>query len=175
MRRARRRRRAERALEAAVRGVAEQTGIQAEAARKQAIAAHELPALREGEATAAAALVRLKRGLDEIEAANRRAKQRATELGQRLTELQTDLARQDNVARDATESLARLADEDQSLEREGRRRLRQRRNGNRRTDRGGSGACGGRVGAYAAAQAALSELTARRGALERALREARDA
>jgi chromosome segregation protein len=164
---------AERALEAAVRAVAEQTGIQAEAARKQAIAAHELPTLREGEATAAAALVRLKRGLDEIEAANRRTKQRATELGQRLTELQTDLARQDNVARDATESLARLADEDQSLEREGQ---------------GASASAGTATAAltvaeaalvaaeseHTAAQAALSELGARRGALERALREARD-
>ncbi|PZN92444.1 MAG: chromosome segregation protein SMC, partial [Hyphomicrobiales bacterium] len=110
---------AERALEAALRGVAEQTGIQAEAARRQAIAAHELPALRDSEAGAAAALVRLKRGLDDLEAENRRSKQRAEELGRRLTELQGDLARQESVARDATESLTRLADEDAALARDG--------------------------------------------------------
>ena len=50
---------AERALEAAVREVADKTGVQAEAARLQAIAAHALPVLRESEAAAAAALVRL--------------------------------------------------------------------------------------------------------------------
>jgi chromosome segregation protein len=164
---------AERALEAAMRGVAEQTGIQAEVAKRQAIAAHELPALRDSEAAAAAALVRLKRGLDELEAENRRARQRAEELGRRLGELQTDLARQDSVARDATESLARLTEEDRGLAREG------------------EGAAEGAPAAasalseaeaalaaaeaeHAAAQAALSELGARRGALERALRETRE-
>ncbi len=161
---------AQRALEAALRGVADQTGIQAEAARRQAVAAHELPALRESEAAAAAGLVRLKRGLDELEAENRRAKQRAEELGARLAELQGDLARQERVARDASESLARLAEEDAALAREG------------------EGATGSSEAAaalltqteaalaaaeadHAAAQAALSELGARRGALERALRE----
>ncbi|HEY5794194.1 MAG TPA: AAA family ATPase [Bosea sp. (in: a-proteobacteria)] len=164
---------AHKALEEAQRGVADQTGIQAEAAKRQAIAAHELPALREGEASAAAALVRLKRGLDELEAENRRAKQRAEELGRRLTELQGDLARQDSVARDASESLARLSEEDAALARDG------------------EGAAGGSEAAsttlaeaeaalaaaetdHTAAQAALSELGARRGALERALRETRE-
>ena len=142
-------------------------------AKRQAIAAHELPALRDSEAAAAAALVRLKRGLDELEAENRRARQRAEELGRRLAELQTDLARQDSVARDATESLARLTEEDRGLAREG------------------EGAAEGAPAAaaalseaeaalaaaeadHAAAQAALSELGARRGALERALRETRE-
>lgn len=164
---------AERALDAAMRGVAEQTGIQAEAARRQAVAAHQLPALRDGEAAAAAALVRLKRGLDEIEAANRRNRQRATELGQRLTELQTDLGRQDSVAGDATESLARLAEEDRILAREGEGSI---------ADNDAASAAlvaaettlGSAETAHAAAQAALSELAARRGALERALREARE-
>ncbi|HEV7259985.1 MAG TPA: AAA family ATPase [Bosea sp. (in: a-proteobacteria)] len=164
---------AQRALEEAQRGVADQTGIQAEAAKRQAVAAHELPALREIEAGAAAALVRLKRGLDELEAENRRAKQRAEELGRRLAELQGDLARQESVASDASESLARLSDEDAALARDG------------------EGATGGTEAATAAlaeaeaalaaaetehgtAQAALSELGARRGALERALRETKE-
>ncbi|MBD3849021.1 AAA family ATPase [Bosea sp. SSUT16] len=164
---------AEHVLEEAVRAVAEQTGIQAEAAKRQAIAAHEMPALREGEAAAAAALVRLKRGLDELEAENRRAKQRAEELGKRLAELQTDLARQESIGRDATESLARLAEEDAALVRESE-------------GSGGSteaataaqeeaeAALAAAEAEQTAAQAALSELAARRGALERALREARE-
>ncbi|MFA6967035.1 chromosome segregation SMC family protein [Bosea sp. (in: a-proteobacteria)] len=164
---------AERALEAATRGVADQTGIQAETAKRQAIAAHELPALREGEAGAAAGLVRLKRGLDELEAENRRARQRAEELGRRLAELQGDLARQESVARDATESLTRLADEDAALARDGE--------GATEGARTAAAALAEAEAALAtaeadhtAAQAALSELGARRGALERALRETRE-
>ncbi len=164
---------AERALEAAVRLVAERTGLQAEAARHQAVAAHGLPGLREGEAAAAAALVRLKRGLDELEAENRRARQRAEELDRRLGELQGDLGRQESVARDAAESLARLAQEDAALAREGE-------------GSAGSAEAAAAVLAQAeaalsaaeadhgAAQGALSELAARRGALERALREGRE-
>jgi chromosome segregation protein len=163
----------ERALEEAVRAVAGQTGVQAEAARLQAVAAHALPGLRDGEAAAAAALVRLRRGLDELEAENRRARQRAEELGKRLTELQGDLARQDGVARDAAESLARLAQEDEGLARDG-------------ADAGAT-AAGARTdltaaeaglaaaeSAHAAAQSALADLGAQRGALERSLRDARE-
>lgn len=164
---------AERALEAAVRGVADQTGVQAEAARLQAIAAHALPALRENEAGAAAALVRLKRGLDELEAENRRAKQRGEELGKRLQELQGDLARQENVARDASESLSRLAQEDEELARDGAAAA-------ATAGAATSGlteaetALATTEAEHAAAQAALSDLGARRAALERALREARE-
>lgn len=164
---------AARVLEDAVRDVTDQTGIQAEAARKQAVAAHGMPGLREGEAAAAATLVRLKRGLDEIEAANRRARQRAEELGRRLDELRSDLTRQERVGKDAADSLARLAQEDAGLAREA----------------DGSGAAAEAAAAalqqaeaaltaaeaeHAAAQAALSELAARRGALERASKEARE-
>lgn len=164
---------AERALEAAVREVADKTGVQAEAARLQAIAAHALPELRESEAAAAAALVRLKRGLDEIEAENRRAKQRTEELAKRLAELQGDLGRQDSLGKDAGESLSRLTAEDESLQREGDAAL-----------AAGKAAAAELADAerlltaaeaeHAAVQARLSELAARRGALERALREAKE-
>ncbi|RDJ23612.1 chromosome segregation protein SMC [Bosea caraganae] len=164
---------AERALEAAVRGVADQTGIQAEAARKQAIAAHELPPLREGEASAAAALVRLKRGLDELEAENRRARQRTEELGRRLAELQSDLARQNSVAGDATESLTRLAQEDEGLAREAEAAANS--DGDAATAlKQAEEALAAAEAAHATVQAQLSELSARRGALERALREAKE-
>lgn len=164
---------AERALEAAVREVADKTGAQAEAARLQAIAAHALPELRENEAAAAAALVRLKRGLDEIEAENRRARQRTEELAKRLAELQGDLARQESLGKDAGDSLARLAAEDESLRLEAE------------TAAGDAEASAAALSeaetalaaaeaAHAAVQARLSELSARRGALERAVREARE-
>ncbi|WNJ89305.1 AAA family ATPase [Bosea sp. 685] len=163
----------ERALEAAVRGVAEQTGIQAEAARMQAVAAHALPALREGEAAAAATLVRLKRGLDEIEAANRRARQRGEELGRRLTELQGDLARQESVAHDASGSLTRLAEEDDELAREGAGAAASAEAATASLSET-EAALAAAEAEHAAAQARLSDLGARRGALERALREARE-
>lgn len=160
------------ALDEAVRAVADATGIQAGAAKQQAVAAHAMPALREAEAAAAAGLVRLKRGLDELEAENRRAKQRAEELAKRLAELEADLARQESAGRDAQESLDRLRGEDAALRDEG--------------DRAGDMAAAGAAlrdteealaaaeAAHATAQAALAELSARRGALDRALREARD-
>lgn len=164
---------ASRVLEEAVRGVADQTGLQAEAAKRQAIAAHELPALREGEATAAAALVRLKRGLDELEAENRRARQRAEELGRRLAELQADLSRQDNIGRDAAESLARLSEEDVALAREGEG-AGSGAEAATAAQRTAEAALAAAEAEQAAAQAALSDLAARRGALERSLREARE-
>jgi chromosome segregation protein len=161
----------ERALQEAVGAVADRTGVQAQAARLQAIAAHALPELREGEAAAAAALVRLKRGLDEIDAENRRARQRSEELAKRLGELQGDLARQETLAKDASESLARLSAEDEGLRREAEAAV-----------AAGKAAEAERAetetllaaaeAQHAAVQARLSELSARRGALERALREA---
>jgi chromosome segregation protein len=61
---------AERRIEEDIRRVAERTRAQAEAARLAAVAAHEMPALREGEAAAAAALQRLhhaRQALDQVE------------------------------------------------------------------------------------------------------------
>lgn len=164
---------AERALEAAVREVADRTGVQAEAARLQAIAAHALPELRENEVAAAAALVRLKRGLDELEAENRRAKQRSEELGKRLTELQGDLGRQENLGKDASQSLARLTDEDEALRRETEAAA-----GTGPSATSALAEAEKRLSAaeaeHATVQQRLSELAARRGALERAIREPRE-
>ncbi|WP_332686135.1 chromosome segregation SMC family protein [Bosea sp. (in: a-proteobacteria)] len=164
---------AERALEAAVREVADRTGVQAEAARLQAIAAHALPELRESEVTAAAALVRLKRGLDELEAENRRARQRSEELDRRLAELQGDLSRQESLGKDASQSLARLTDEDEGLRREAEAAIATGQSAATEL-----AAAEKRLGAaeaeHAAVQQRLSELTARRGALERAIREAKE-
>lgn len=162
---------AQQALDDAMRLVAERTALQAEAARAQAVAAHALAPLREAQASAAAATLRLKRGLDDLEAEDRRARHRGEELDRRLSELEADLARQENAGHDAEESLARLRAEDETLARD--------------MEGSGSGAeqaaaAAGEAEAalaaaearHATAQGALAELTARRGALERALREA---
>ena len=103
------------ALAEAERAVAEATRLQADAARAQAVAAHTVPALREADAAAAAALLRLRRALDECEAENRRIKARGEELARRLIELRADMERQQALATDADTSLARLADEDAAL------------------------------------------------------------
>lgn len=164
---------AARALEEAVRAVADRTGTQAQAARHQAVAAHELPPLRDGEAAAAAALVRLKRGLDEIEAENRRAKQRTEELGKRLTELHGDLARQESLGRDAATSLDRLAQEESALKQEGESAAAAAQSAGAALTEA-EGLLAAAEAEHVAAQAALSEIAARRGALERTRREARE-
>ncbi len=71
---------AERLLEANVRELAERTRHQAEAARLQAVAAHELPALRNNEAAAGAALQRLTLAREQLDQEEERAKQRVAEL-----------------------------------------------------------------------------------------------
>src|SRR5690606_4977840 len=74
---------AERELEAQVRDVAEATREQAETARLQAIAAHEMPKLREAAAAAAAALQRLVNARTELDNEERRARERTAELARR--------------------------------------------------------------------------------------------
>jgi chromosome segregation protein len=106
---------AERALEETIRDLAGATTHQGEAVRLQAIAASVLPGKREAEAAAAAALTRLRRGLDEIEAEDRRRKARMEEIDRRLGELQADRARAEQASGDAQGSLARLAAEHEAL------------------------------------------------------------
>src|SRR5208337_4095823 len=71
---------AERRLEADVREVAERTRAQAEAARLQAIAAADLPPLRDAEARVGAALHRLTLARDALAEEEKRAKARVAEL-----------------------------------------------------------------------------------------------
>ncbi len=101
--------------EASIRDLADVTRTQGEAVRLQAVAAAAIPALREREVAAAAALVRLKRGLDELEADERRRAARAGELDKRLAELAADMARGEQMAADAEASLARLDAEQKTL------------------------------------------------------------
>jgi chromosome segregation protein len=106
---------AEQANNLAVRLVAERTGAQAEASKRQAIAAAGLPALREAEARAAAALQRLNMARETLEREETRAKERMLELDRRLTQLTADIERERRLAADAEAALARLSTEEETL------------------------------------------------------------
>ena len=106
---------AEQAKDAAVRVVADRTGAQAEAATRQAIVAAGLPALREAEAAAAAALQRLNSARETLDREEARARERMAELDRRLVQLNADIERERQLAADAEAALARLAAEEAAL------------------------------------------------------------
>src|SRR5215470_12182214 len=89
---------AEQAKNAAVRVVAERTGQQAETSKLQALAAADLPGLREAEAAAAAALQRLVMARETLEREEARAKDRMAELDRRLVQLGDDIERERRLA-----------------------------------------------------------------------------
>src|SRR6202795_5140998 len=106
---------AEAKLEADLRDVAEKTRAQAEAARLQATAAHELPGLRGIEAEAAAELQRLVVARETLDGEERRAKSRAAELEHRIAQTASDIARETTLLEDAAGALARLEQEAHEL------------------------------------------------------------
>ncbi len=106
---------AERKLEADVREVAERTTHQAEAAKLQAIAAHGLPPLRDAEARAGAALQRIVLARETLEQEEKRAQERAAEIARRIVQIGRDLEREKALIEDASQSIARLEDEDREL------------------------------------------------------------
>jgi len=105
----------ERKLEADIREVAERTLAQAEAARVQAIAAHDLPALREAEAQVGGELQKLNLARETLDGEERRAKSRIAELDRRIAQLKSDLARETASIEDAAQVLERLAAEELEL------------------------------------------------------------
>jgi len=109
-----------------VREMAERTGEQAEAARIQAIRASELPALREGEARAAAGLQRLTNARETLDREEERAKERVAELDRRLTQFSADIAREQQQTADAEVALQRLDVEDTELKDEIKSRVEKR-------------------------------------------------
>ncbi len=161
---------AEQAKELAVRLVAERTGAQADASKRQALAAAELPALREAEARAAAALQRLTMARETLEREETRAKARMAELDQRLIQLGSDIERERRLAADAQAALGRLAAEADALQREATVNEEQRAGVDERVAQAEA--------VLAAAEKASDELTgkladlsARRHALETAIHE----
>src|SRR4029078_5036229 len=85
---------------------------------RQAHAAADLPAMREAEAKADAALQRLTAARETLEREEPRAKDRMAELDRRLVQLDADIQRERRRAADAEPALARLAGEEDTLQRE---------------------------------------------------------
>jgi chromosome segregation protein len=164
---------AERAKGSAMHLVAERTAAQAEASKRQAIAAAELPALRQAEAKAAAALQRLILARDALEREETRAKERMAELDRRLHQLGEDIERERRLAEDAASALSRLAAEETSLLQE---------TGATEVRRASVAACvvhaeaalSGSEKNFDALTGTLADLTARRHALEGSISEHTD-
>ncbi len=95
------------------------TGLrQAETAKDQAVAAANMPRLRESEAEAAAALQRLVLARETLDADEARAKARADELTRRAEQMRRDLEREKQLAADAVKAIETLDAERASLEAE---------------------------------------------------------
>jgi chromosome segregation protein len=103
------------ALSAATSGVGAQASAQMEAAKEQAIGATRLPALREAEAAAAAALQRLTIARSQIDDEAGRVRTRLAELAKRVAQLDADMERERQMLADNDAILARLSDEERDL------------------------------------------------------------
>src|SRR5262249_19315391 len=164
---------AEEAKNAAERLVAERTGEQAQASTRQANAAAELPALRDTEARAAAALQRLVMARETLEREEQRAKDRMAELDRRLVQLGDDIERERRLAADAEAALARLAAEEETLQRETAANEEKRGGLDQRVSEADAALATSEKSSDELT-ATLADLTARRHALEHTLREHSD-
>ncbi|WP_274629763.1 chromosome segregation protein SMC [Arvimicrobium flavum] len=106
---------AQSALSSATSLVGERAQQQMNAAKDQAVGAHHLPALREAEASAAAALQRLSIAKAQIEDEANRMRQRQAELDRRLQQLEADFVREDQMLKDNADVLQRLLSEEARL------------------------------------------------------------
>jgi chromosome segregation protein len=164
---------AERRLEADVREVAERTTAQAEAARLQALAAAELPGLRDAEARAGAALQRLNQARQQLEAEERRVRERMAELERRVEQLGRDLERERALVEDAAGVTSRLEAEDAELACAGEAAVAEEEAARARVAASGEALTGAEA-ALSEAQTELADAKAKRVALEAALTEARE-
>jgi chromosome segregation protein len=111
---------AERAKDLSVRTVADRVGAEAEASKRQALAAASLPELRGAEARAGAALHRLNVALQDLDREEARAKDRIVELDLRLVQFAADGEREQRLAADAGQAIARLATEEETIRNDAR-------------------------------------------------------
>src|SRR5499427_4241390 len=161
---------AEQAKNAAVRLVAARSGEQAEASKHQTLAAAALPALREAEARAAAALQRLTMARETLDREETRATDRMSELDRRLVQLGDDIERERRLAADAQAALARLASEEEELQREVKANDERRAGADKRVTQADAVLAKSEKAADELT-GTLADLTARRHALEHAARE----
>ena len=156
-----------------VREMAERTREQAEAARIQAIRASELPALREGEARAAAGLQRLTNAREQLDREEARAKERVAELDRRLTQFAADIAREQQQTSDAEVALQRLDTEDAELKEEIKSRVEKRSGVDERVSEA-EATLSAAERMFGELTTALADLTAKRNQLEAGVRTHRD-
>jgi chromosome segregation protein len=161
---------AERVKDTSIRVVAERTGIQAEAAKRQALASAELPGLRDIEAKAAAALQRLVVARETLEREEARARERMAELDRRLVQFGEDIAREQNMAADAEAALARLAAEEETLRAEAQAAA-SRRSGVDQRVAEVEAVLGGAETTFGDLTRTLADLTAQREQLENTMRQ----
>ncbi|MBP0580110.1 chromosome segregation protein SMC [Labrys sp. LIt4] len=162
---------AEKRLDLDTRTVAERTRAQAEAARLAAIAAHEMPPLREAEHAAGTALHRLVLAREQLDQEERRAGERRIELDHRIKQAGADIAREKSMISDAGTMLQRLTGEEAALkaEQDGAQERAAEAAGLLRE---AEAALAEQEKAMGEAQGALAELQASRAQAERSEREA---
>ena len=161
---------AERIKAEAVRVVAARTGEQAQASTRQATVASGLPALREVEARAAAALQRLIIAREALEREEARAKERIGELDRRLEQFAADLERERRLAADAEAALDRLNAEQATLKTEAQANAARLTGVNERVATADA-ALAASEKSFSELTGALADLTARRNQLEVARRD----
>jgi chromosome segregation protein len=155
---------AERIRDEAVRVVAARVSEQTLATTRQTEVAAGLPALREAEAKAAAALQRLIIARETLEREETRAKERIAELDRRLEQFAADLARERTLAADAEAALQRLAQEETALRAEAAANAERLTGVNTRVANADT-ALAASEKSFAALTGALADLTARRNQL----------
>ena len=161
---------AEHAKDLCVREVAARVGAEAEASKRQALAAAALPELREAEARAGAALHRLNVALADLDREEQRAKDRIAELDLRLVQFAADGERETKLAADAEAALARLAAEEDALRKEAAESA-GRRSGVDARVAAADGELAAAETIFTELTTALADLTAQRHQFENAARE----
>jgi chromosome segregation protein len=161
---------AERAKDLCVRAVADRTGAEAEASKRQALAAAALPELREAEARAGAALHRLTVAQQDLDREEQRAKDRIAELDLRLKQFAADIEREQKLAADAQAALGKLAAEEETIRKETRESA-GRRSGVDRRLAAADAELAAAEKVFSDVTTALADLTAQRSRFENAARE----
>jgi chromosome segregation protein len=161
---------AEHKLETDLLGLAEETRRQAEMARLQAVAAHELPPLRDAEQGAASELQKLVLARETLDGEEKRATSRLAELERRLAQMDADLSREQALIEDAASVLGRLDAEAADLAAIGANDA-QAENAARETLAAAEAALAISDKAFGEAQSAVSNVEAQRAALAKSLDE----
>ena len=151
-----------------MRVVAARTSEQTLANTRQTEVAAGLPALREAEARAAAALQRLIIARETLEREEARAKERIAELDRRLEQFAADLARERKLAADAEAALHRLDREETALTAEAHASAERLTGVNARVAQADA-ALSASEKSFAELTGALADLAARRNQLQAAL------